>query len=112
MVTSIGNAPCEFYGYDADGNGDVSVPGDDWQQDISYLRNTVYNMVSLPKDECITDKDGQLLRYSYVNYSPYGQPAHIHRVDKYLDLQATTHIEYDPLGNIAAVILLLLSGKL
>ena len=84
--------------------GDTAIPDDDWQQDISYLRNTGYNMVSLPKDECITDKDGELLRYSYANYSLLGQPAHIHRVDKEREIFATTHIEYDPLGNIAAII--------
>ena len=84
--------------------GDVSVPEDDWRQEITYLPNTANNMISLPKTETVSDKRGNVLRSTSANYSAYGEPAHINFEDKIHGTVATTHLRYDHFGNILAVI--------
>lgn len=83
--------------------GDVSVPDDDWRQEVTYLPNTANNMISLPKEERVFGA-GQLLRSAFVNYSGYGEPAHINFEDNNQGIVATTHLRYDNFGNIVAII--------
>lgn len=84
--------------------GDITVPGDDWRQIVTYLPNTANNMISLPKTEKVYDNSGQLLRSSSVSYSPWGQPAHIRMEDSLQNLTAVTHVKYDAFGNVTALI--------
>ena len=83
--------------------GDVADPDDDWRQEVTYLPNTANNMISLPKEERVFGA-GQLLRSAFVNYSGYGEPAHINFEDKKQGIVATTHMRYDNFGNIVAII--------
>ena len=83
--------------------GDVADPDDDWRQEVTYLPNTANNMISLPKEEMVFGA-GQLLRSAFVNYSRYGEPAHINFEDKKQGIVATTHLRYDNFGNIVAII--------
>ena len=83
--------------------GDVADPDDDWRQEVTYLPNTANNMISLPKEERVFGA-GQLLRSAFVNYSGYGEPAHINFEDKKQGIVATTHLRYDNFGNIVAII--------
>lgn len=84
--------------------GDISIPFDDWRQEITYLENDAYNMVSLPKSEKIFAGTA-LLRKSSVNYNTFGKPAHIHFIDTVQNADAVTHLQYDNYGNVTALIL-------
>jgi len=83
--------------------GDISIPDDDWRQEITYLNTQANNLVSLPKTEKVFSSSGRLMRSSYVNYDSHGNPAHIHFEDTVLHADATTHVAYDNLGNISDI---------
>ena len=83
--------------------GDIAISDDDWTQEIDYLPTEANNMVSLPKEERVSGLS--LLRKSRINYNPYGKPAHIHFIDTDNGDDATTHLQYDTLGNINKIIM-------
>ena len=84
--------------------GDIAIPDDDWHQEITYLPTTANNMISLPKTTKVYGAGGELLRSSYINYSPFGRPAHIHLEEVNQNIDAITHLHYDSFGNINGII--------
>ena len=83
--------------------GDTAIPNDDWQQEITYLRTTANNMISLPITEQVLVPKGRLLRFSAIEYSKLGEPARIHFEDKQQRTRATTHVRYDAYGNVEII---------
>ena len=82
--------------------GDTAIPDDDWRQEITYLKTTANNMISLPETELVLDQKGNSLRLSSVEYSSLGEPVRIHFDDKQ-GTRATTHVGYDNYGNVEII---------
>jgi len=83
--------------------GDTAISDDDWRQEITYLKTTANNMISLPETELVLDQKGNSLRISSVEYSCLGEPARIHFDDKQQGTRATTHVGYDDYGNVEII---------
>ena len=82
--------------------GDTAIPDDDWRQEITYLKTTANNMISLPETELVLDQKGNSLRLSSVEYSSLGEPVRIHFDDKQ-GTRATTYVGYDNYGNVEII---------